>query len=550
MDSQSSKAAPTAGRLAYLGMLGLLLCALLSWLKPSLVAGRFASGEGVSYEVWIEAGQIVVRQHALVFLGFAILWLLLVRQVHVQSHKLFFGIAVTIAIAAYVSLCAVLSDWLVDDAAITFAYSENLVLGYGLVLHPDYPPQEAYSNTLWMLLLAGFRALGMPIPLAAKMLGTLVGIATMILCAVLTRRLVGATKFGLLAPLLIAILLQAPYIVWSSSGLEHGMQGLGFVAIVTACAFRPEGRRWPTAILAALIFIRPEMPLIVAGVWGVFALRDMQRSGKGITIGGLFGSWSIAVIPALCLLALVIFRLWYFGDPLPTPFYAKAGHATFLKLLNPFGSGWGYVFDWATVTGMLCLLPLLMYMPLGRNSFAIRVALAIVAGQLIFVIYAGGDWMGCFRFMAALVPLLAVLLVASFSRFLDTNDSRRGVWMASVAAVILLVFSAKALVEFRAFPTTPMSVIAEIADEFVAVADAMGIDDPLLAHHDAGGSSYLAKIKLLDLGGLGDRDIAQNWDDPEYMRTYLFETKRPTFIFGAINFAARRSRFHEMPEFA
>lgn len=549
MDQHSTERSFSALTIAGMGASLLCLLAVVSWFRPSLVAGRFSPTLPVPDAVWLFASQGVVRGYAAVFLATAILWFLIARNVHVSAPKIFLTVATLVTVTAYLSLYWVLSDWLIDDAAITFAYSENLVQGHGLVLYPGYPREEAYSNTLWMLLLAGFRALGAPIPVVAKVLGALIGVATIVLSTGLARRLVGPRNFGLLAPLLLATLLQAPYVIWSSSGLEHGLQGLGYLAIVAACVARPGDSRVPTAILSALIFLRPEVPLVVAGVWLAFTWQEATGNGGGITLKVLLKHWPIAVVPALCLVSLVIFRMAYFGDPLATPFYAKAGEATLLKLLNPFGGGWGYVMDWAKVTGMLCILPLLVFMPLQRDNFGMRVGFAVFLPQLIFVIYAGGDWMGCFRFMAAVVPLLAVGAVVSASQLLEGAAGRRTVWMASAATAALLTFSAKALVEFRAAPTTPMSTVAEISDEFVALAGILGVDEPSLAHHDAGGSSYLAKIRVVDLGGLGDRNIAKNWDNREYMREYLFENKRPTFIFGAINFAAKRSRFHELPQF-
>ena len=172
-------AATTAAVLAALGVLGLSIIAVVSWLEPSLVADRFKPVTGISQELWTSASLVVARQHGAMFLGLAIVGLLVALGVHVQAPKRFFYVAVAVAIASYLSLCWALSDWLVDDAGVTFAYSENLVLGHGLVLYPGYSPQEAYSNTLWMLTLAGFRALGVPIPMAAKVLGALAGIATL-----------------------------------------------------------------------------------------------------------------------------------------------------------------------------------------------------------------------------------------------------------------------------------------------------------------------------------------------------------------------------------
>ena len=51
--------------------------------------------------------------------------------------------------------------WFVtDDAFISFRYARNLSEGYGLVFNPGFERVEGYSNFLWVLVLAGFHALG------------------------------------------------------------------------------------------------------------------------------------------------------------------------------------------------------------------------------------------------------------------------------------------------------------------------------------------------------------------------------------------------------
>jgi hypothetical protein len=44
--------------------------------------------------------------------------------------------------------------WIVDDAAITFAYTRNITDGNGSVLQPGATPTEGFSNPTWLALLA------------------------------------------------------------------------------------------------------------------------------------------------------------------------------------------------------------------------------------------------------------------------------------------------------------------------------------------------------------------------------------------------------------
>ncbi|MGH3992012.1 MAG: hypothetical protein ACRDSN_06050, partial [Pseudonocardiaceae bacterium] len=51
--------------------------------------------------------------------------------------------------------------WIVDDAAITFAYARSVANGEGPVLQPGADPVEGYSNPAWLALLVAGRWLGL-----------------------------------------------------------------------------------------------------------------------------------------------------------------------------------------------------------------------------------------------------------------------------------------------------------------------------------------------------------------------------------------------------
>ncbi|HEX7479520.1 MAG TPA: hypothetical protein VF331_17075 [Polyangiales bacterium] len=59
-----------------------------------------------------------------------------------------FALQCGIAVGAYLPLTLIFRDWAVDDAAITYAYSDNLARGLGLVLNAGRLPEEAHCNTL------------------------------------------------------------------------------------------------------------------------------------------------------------------------------------------------------------------------------------------------------------------------------------------------------------------------------------------------------------------------------------------------------------------
>src|SRR3989441_194942 len=60
--------------------------------------------------------------------------------------------------------------FLTDDAFISFRYARNLRHGDGLVFNPGLDRVEGYTNFLWVVLLAGGGALGVPPETAANLL--------------------------------------------------------------------------------------------------------------------------------------------------------------------------------------------------------------------------------------------------------------------------------------------------------------------------------------------------------------------------------------------
>jgi hypothetical protein len=450
-------------------------------------------------------------------------------------------------VAGYCSLTTCLWDWLVDDAAITFAYSRNLIRGFGLTIHPSHAPEEGYSNTSWMLILAGAHAIGMDIATTAKRLGVALGAVAVGLSYFVSVRLTGKRFSFPLVALAGTVALGGPFLVWSGSGLETSIQAAMLMTVVAAPFWPRFERPLMAGALSVLVLSRPETPMVVALVGATLILRDPTRREARAAI---LRCWPVVVVPALVWLALMAFRLAYFHSPLATPYYAKAGRASWFRLVNFVGQGWLYTFDWLSDLRVWLIVPFLFLAPLRRAPLPYQLALAVCISQLAFVVFVGGDWMGCYRFVAPALPALAVCVV-----FAAAEAGRR--WWRISSAVTCLAFvwimglgTITQLVLFRSDPTTPISVVAAVGRTFLELGHRLGVAAPSIAHHDAGGTSYDADMEVLDLAGLGDREVAMHATDAAFIRRYLFEIRRPTFVFGTNrSFLAGTTKFHLMPEF-
>ena len=72
-------------------------------------------------------------------------------------------------------------DWVVEDAAISWAYARNIAHGLGPVPWPGAEPVEGYSNPLWVALLAVGEVAGLHVLWGSKLLGTTLTAITVLL---------------------------------------------------------------------------------------------------------------------------------------------------------------------------------------------------------------------------------------------------------------------------------------------------------------------------------------------------------------------------------
>lgn len=271
-----------------------------------------------------------------------------------------------------------------DDAYITYRYARNLVEGNGLVYNVgEYV--EGITNLLWALLIAGGIWLGFDPELVAHVLGVTVGVLGILASYAYARALVPEAVAWLagLAPWVVLSTAAYPYSATS------GMETMLFLASVTAAlAAHAWGRiGGSTFFLVTATLTRPDGILAATCVLGDHLLR-----GKG-------SPWRRLIPPltyGAAILGLTLFRIWYYGSPVPNTFYAKVGGAT-LSLL----------WFWNAMSPMFPLL-IPAAIAVSRNR-------ACRAGGMFSLIYfaylvnVGATWQ---RFLLPLVPVLASLAVA------------------------------------------------------------------------------------------------------------------------------------------
>jgi arabinofuranosyltransferase len=267
-----------------------------------------------------------------------------------------------------------------------------------------------------------------------------------------------------------------------------------------------------TWVLAEKAVEEDEPRPVILGLVALAVLSVLARADGFITpilaavFLGLRGRWRTAVAVAAGALAafgaLVLFRLSYYGWPLPNTYYAKITATLGLRL----ESGWQHLFSAALGTGFAVYLAAFLLagvralrgLSLRRRDLLPGLPFPVVfaAGWLVYYLYIGGD-VFYDRFLLFLFPMGAFLL------FGLAAESRRA-WGPAVLAVLL------AAVQLVALGTDPrFRYDFHKYDCWVLLGRALGHQPrgTLLAVDAAGKAPYFSGLPALDVLGLNDVHI-------------------------------------------
>lgn len=328
--------------------------------------------------------------------------------------------------------------WLADDAYISFRYADNLAAGLGLVFNAgEYV--EGYTNLLWTLLLAAAIGLGAAPEAVANVLGIVcwLGLAACLFGWSVVR---AQRDGGVLLPLAAAMWLLMPDAQrFATGGLETSLfawlSALGLMLAVHYPA-RRSILAGAGLVLALATLTRPDGALFAAlGVIAI-ALRPPGCPGRP----GMRGRYGdvLAVMTPLVLVgaALVAFKLRYYGELLPTAFYAKSAASAWYEQ----GLYYVYLFmqrNWVLVPLLALLVTLRIAHAGGARATRSYPLLVFAAAATVFTLYvahSGGDFMYGRR-MVMVLPcwlLVAEELLAALS-----PRSARGIALAALLACAL-----------------------------------------------------------------------------------------------------------------
>jgi hypothetical protein len=304
----------------------------------------------------------------------------------------------------------------VDDEAIPFVYAQNVLDGHGLVYNPDDGPVEGYSDfvSVWIdvaiLWLAGVAGESKVWALAlGKLIALTCGIAVVVVTFAVLARRAGSDRTQVVVGMAF-LTLAGPLAVWSWSALETTLFAL-IVAILTAVLLDTDhaGRRKDglmlLSIMAALL-CRSDGFVWVGALVVPFLLSGGRTRRREVV--------ARVIVPALIVFAgYHAWRVWYFGELLPMPLYAKVlyklgRHPNLISNDPPESYVFAFLkmYGWIPAAALFLAFARATYRSRDMRSLALAVGLAVVYLGIV------GDWMFGFRFW---VPLLAPMAILAAS---------------------------------------------------------------------------------------------------------------------------------------
>ncbi len=297
---------------------------------------------------------------------------------------------------------------LFDDAMISMRYAYNLAHGNGLVWNVGQRV-EGFTNPLWVFYMALLHLLPISLPqmsLPVQITGAVLLAANLFFVRRIVEHFTGSLLAMLAAVAFTAF--YAPLLSWGLLGMEVSLLALMLTAVVSMILSNGMERfsPWPYIILAVSTLVRFDMAVPYLVIFAVMWFVQKQYRRQHLL-------WGLGLL-VLFLGLQTVARYLYYGQLLPNTYYLKVeGWPFSLRILRGL-----YALVWFIYyTGWpLVLLPLTIYF--FRRDWNVTLILAIIAGQLVYSVYVGGDaWEehgGANRYIAIAMPLFFAMFALAF----------------------------------------------------------------------------------------------------------------------------------------
>ena len=474
---------------------------------------------------------------------------------HKTPQRLEMAIFTVIIFLSIIGLDLLFYSHTLEDAYITFRYSQHLAEGYGFgAWNTTGERVEGSTTFLWMLLLAIAEALQFDIISVSKILGLLSHLALALLflyAPILQKTPIAASDTPLNCHrdiFLYSALMFTFYlpVTWYAT---TGMETVSFMLLVALSLLSPlltPHLLLPAVAGIAVVLMRPEGLLFAITSNFVILLHEKhqkQSTKRTLLVLGIIVS---------AFLGLTAFRLVIFSDFLPNTYYAKVSGGGMLHIRLGIRYVWSWMFYHKgliflfLIAGGLCVTSIRKK---GiRGNFLLLYLLVFCCGYLLYIVRIGGDNYAAFpywRQIVQLLPFLALLFSTAIVNILPS--ARRIRFMVWVGMIVLVNYPLFLIPTFQHVtsiqqgirnygnffhnpPNAYLTWLAQISDSNTVIASSLGGELP-----------FVVDAVHIDILGLNDREIARQGqfdpNGPADSKTHmdLVLRRRPDILEGYIS---------------
>ena len=378
-----------------------------------------------------------------------------------------------------------------DDSYIIFRYLDNWLDGHGLVYNLD-ERVEGYTQFLWIVTLAPMLLVGFAPETASLILGIFALVCLLWAVFYTAKILADSSSAGWAALILAAS--SVHLVSWSVSGMETVLFAT-FLALANYLLSKKNRHTPISSFIYGLAYLTRPTGAMHTAIAFVAAIPKHWREKTVLYIirtGILF-----LILPAVHL----IFRLVYYGYPLPNTFYAKLGG----NIPDMVPDGLIYFSRFLFSGGIVLVVPALLTLFLQKTrNWLVSAMLLQILFQFLYVIKIGGDYFPFHRFLVPVIPALSAL--AGVGIFFFLQNFRK---LYLLPPVILIIATAQIVIAYRSGENVSFETIKTIRYERELIASWLKKKYPqkLLAVNVAGLIPYRTGWPTVDMLGLNDRHI-------------------------------------------
>ncbi|MDI6644640.1 MAG: hypothetical protein QME14_06220 [Methanobacteriaceae archaeon] len=419
-------------------------------------------------------------------------------------------------------------NFTVDDAFISLRYALNLAEGHGIVWNIGELPTEGYSNFLWVLIVASTIKLSFDPVISTKILGLLSLIGIIYLYWLICK---DSLNQNLKTP---AFIIGSFFLLINPATAIHAVSGLEtmFYSFIMLCVIYivykfistlEKQYLWFLSLFALLSsLLRPESILFSLALIFLIYIFTIQKDVNLFKDRIKYFS-PIFFVYILPLGIYMLFRLLYFNDLLPLPFYVKTvTHGSLYDGLYYLSEAIKYLAPFLILIFIIIASKLeTLWSAKEGTYFKLRILIitvftVIISANLLYLFsslymnFAQRFYYPSFVLIYILTGILLIILIKEIINSISNQKLRKYVKITGFIVVALLLlsnlsFSQDYLYLRQCSQSFPLSYVA-----IGTGMESFSSNNLTFASIDAGSMPYFSRWNHVDMVGLNDRFIAKN----------------------------------------